>query len=77
MYGKILSLCAFALVALGAVVVQAADPTLTITDSGIDWSTIAEPVVKAVMTPAIVGIGIGLSVWVVMVGVRFFRRAAN
>ena len=77
MYGKILSVFAFLFAAFCSVVTQAADPTLTVTDSGIDWTTIADPVVSAIMAPAIVGIGIGLSVWVVLAGVRFFRKSVS
>lgn len=78
MFNKVCAfLCATVLTLSTGVSAFAAENSIEITDSGIDWSTLPASLMGTLMTPLIVGIGIGLSLWVVMIGVRLLRRNAK
>ncbi len=49
-------------------------PSITIVQSGIDWASLPTQLMGQLMIPLVVAIGIGLSIAVVMLGVRLFRR---
>jgi uncharacterized membrane protein len=43
----------------------------------LDWSTVATNLISALTTVAVVGIGIAISVWVLFMIVRIFKKSAN
>ena len=56
---------------------QSTTPSLEVQDSGIDWSSVPGKVIDSLMAPAVAGIGIALSIWVIFAGLKFFRRSAT
>ncbi len=42
-----------------------------------DWSSLTESVTAAIMVPALIGIGIGLTLWCIVAGARALRRTAQ
>ena len=41
-----------------------------------DWNGLSQTLINALLTPIGVGIGIALSIWVIMKAVSFFKRSA-
>ena len=77
--GKAAAVCMFGVLAFNGlcVAVFAQQGTeILIEDSGIDWTGLPAKIMGSLITPVVVGIGIALSIWVILAGVRFFRRTA-
>jgi hypothetical protein len=56
----------------------AADPEpVTVTVPEFDWGTVAADLVSALTTIAVVGLGIALSVWVLFLVSKVFKRSAT
>lgn len=71
------TLFAVAVVAIAAVspVSAAADPvTVTIPDTGLDWSNMSDSIMGAIAEPLGIGIGCGLAVWLVMLAVKLLKK---
>ena len=88
MYGKFVAFCgrarnyvvsafALALVALTTVPAHAAGDAVTIAPSGISWSSLPTQIMEELSPALIAGVGIALSIWVVLMGVRTLFRAAH
>jgi hypothetical protein len=89
MYGRLKSFCDFFLKSysvLAAVMVialsgltMAADEstTVSVTTPNINWGTVAADLVSALTTVAVVGLGVAISVWVLMLIARIFKRSAS
>jgi hypothetical protein len=51
--------------------------TITVTKPNINWGTVASDLVAALTSVVIVGLGIAISVWVLMLVARVFKRSAS
>jgi hypothetical protein len=51
--------------------------TITVTKPDINWGTVASDLVAALTSVVIVGLGIAISVWVLMLVARVFKRSAS
>ena len=51
--------------------------SIEVMDAQLEWSTVPSQVVGSLIEPMVVAVGIAIGVWVVIAGVRFFRRAAS
>ena len=76
---KMSGVCAMALMlftlASGSVFAQTATTVTIPSEATIDWSGLATSVTTTLMGAVIAAIGIALGVWVVMAGLRLFRKA--
>jgi uncharacterized membrane protein len=43
----------------------------------INWGALPDTIIQALTTPVVVGIGIALSIWVILRALAFFRRTAG
>ncbi len=77
---KMSGACAMALMlftlASGSVFAQTGTPvTIPSAATNVDWAGLATSVATTLMGAAIAAIGVALGIWVVMAGLRLFRKA--
>lgn len=49
--------------------------TIDVQAPNINWASLPSTIIGALTTPIVVGIGIALSVWVILKAVSFFKRS--
>jgi hypothetical protein len=70
-------LAVFLLLALSSIASAQTAETVTVQPLNIDWGSTASTLLTSLTSVAVVGIGVALSVWVLMMIVRLFRRTAG
>jgi hypothetical protein len=58
-------------------IASAAAQVIDVTTPDIDWSTVAATLISTLTTVAVVGIGVAISIWVLMMLVRIFKKSSN
>jgi hypothetical protein len=88
MYGRLKSFCDFfaksysvlaavMVVALSGLTMAAESTTVAVTTPNINWGTVASDLIGALTSVAVVGLGVAISVWVLMLIARIFKRSAS
>jgi hypothetical protein len=68
------SVCAVSLCS-GTLFAQTSTP-IPLETPNIDWQSLPGTLIGVLTTPVVVGIGIALSIWVILKAMAFFKRAA-
>jgi hypothetical protein len=69
-------LAVFVVLAMSRIASAAAE-TITVETPDIDWSSVSSTMISALTTVAVVGIGVAISIWVLMMLVRIFKKSAG
>jgi hypothetical protein len=70
-------LAVFVVFAMSSLIMAADESTVTATMPTVSWGTVATQIVTTLTTVAVAGIGVGISVWVLMLIPRLFRKASK
>lgn len=68
---------AFAFLALSGLALGADPVEVEVTTPDIEWGTVASDLVGALTAVVVVGLGVAISVWVLMLIARIFKRSAS
>jgi len=79
---RVNSLVAFAIVCGGCILsdmsvfAQTTPTPIPLEAPNVDWMSLPSTLIGVLTTPVVVGIGIALSIWVILKAMTFFKRAA-
>jgi hypothetical protein len=77
-YSFLAAVAVLALSGMSGMVMAAPEATtVEVTTPNIDWGSVAADLIGALTSVAVVGLGVAISVWVLMLIARIFKRSAT